>query len=405
MNAKKIINIFENYALESNYSVLPEGPIVREKSAETFFNMSPISNNIEVFDNGMNTGKTKKIYCKQASFYSNKFDGVGTNPLTNPLEIGLGFFSINECNPVKFIESFFSVFRKLGLEKKNMFFRIDNESFFLDWLTENDINEKNVYVWRKLEKFHIGSQRPKGYYLYPYYKHLNGVVPLGSIAYFENQDKFFFDSVFFVERLELISQSCYRMISIESFRFFLNEQLPDSLINRARYILFIRILAFLVKDGLYEVDRKGQGFYFKKVSREIAFLLNGYQMSRTEINFFCEQFNRHILEYNYCIEDIGLFKERFAKAFEYINQSSLAIKKTLDEQLPKIEPIDIASQLTKLKNSLGIQPEWVKLSRPQFSNLMNVEIPIKQRTSIRSKCLGTTKNEIVNISSLLEEPL
>ncbi|HCT0496536.1 TPA: hypothetical protein K8036_002354, partial [Staphylococcus pseudintermedius] len=103
MNVQEIIDKFYLYGKRRGFHELKEGKVVREYGSETLFNMSAISEHIDLFDELSSTESLEKYVTKQLSYFPNKLDGVGFNRLTNPMEIGLSFLVKNSKYPIDIV--------------------------------------------------------------------------------------------------------------------------------------------------------------------------------------------------------------------------------------------------------------------------------------------------------------
>lgn len=158
----------------------------------------------------------------------------------------------------------FGFLEGLGLSKENLLFRIANEEEIRRSFILEGIQESQLFVWRNMEEFNIGSNRPKGFYTYPYYKYKNGCVPLGSISFIKHNGVWTSDIAIFQERLSLILNQLDKIVLIDSifplYNYVSTElNLKDTLIMKIT--LLLRSIAFLVKDGLVEVSASYHGHF------------------------------------------------------------------------------------------------------------------------------------------------
>ncbi|MGX9818216.1 hypothetical protein [Lactococcus lactis] len=400
-----ILDSLKSFAFSKKFTFLEEKKVPRTKGEETYFIMSPIAAHIKIFDEAMknNRKSSETFFTKQMSFYSNKLDGVGENPLTNPMEMGFSLFFLNQNNPEYCVRQSIEFLKFLGLKKENLYFRVDGGSEFNKIFgTDEELKNENIFQWDSLEKFHLGNQRPQGFYAYPYYRHLNGIVPIGSIAYIKLKDKYYFDVLFFIERLALILENKYSMCDLEEvhpMKTIISKR--SFIINSERFLLLFRAILILIKDGLYEVAYSGSGFYFKKLCREIAFLLDGNEIDRLFSLELLEVFENQMLHYGYEI-DFQEFERKFEVTLNYINKASRIIYRVMSKELSKATIETMKETEDKLK-SLGIHLHWIALKKSKYPNIKDVVIEIVHRKSLRSISLGGNEQDFVNIKKLLSE--
>lgn len=240
MNVQEIINKFYLYGNDRGFHELKEGKVVREYGSETLFNMSAISEHIYLFDKLSSTESLEKYVTKQLSYFPNKLDGVGLNRLTNPMEIGLSFLVKNSKYPIDIVNLSLGFLETIGLRKDKIYIRCDKEINFLEWYVNTGIPKDNIYEWENIEKFHIGKHRPTGNYSYLYYKYLNGIVPIGAIAIIKKEENYYFDIVFYAERLAMILERKEAIWQIDEINFLapVIEKLEINTSNRGRFTLF-----------------------------------------------------------------------------------------------------------------------------------------------------------------------
>ncbi|MDF0280638.1 hypothetical protein O0L24_08955 [Staphylococcus pseudintermedius] len=178
MNLQEIIDKFYLYGKRRGFHELKEGKVVREYGSETLFNMSAISEHIDLFDELSSTESLEKYVTKQLSYFPNKLDGVGFNRLTNPMEIGLSFLVKNSKYPIDIVNQSLGFIETIGLLKDKMYIRCDKEVDFLGWYVNTGIPKDNIYEWENIEKFHIGKHRPTGNYSYLSISILTELFPL-----------------------------------------------------------------------------------------------------------------------------------------------------------------------------------------------------------------------------------
>ncbi|CAI3507642.1 hypothetical protein MMJ53_11555 [Enterococcus cecorum] len=402
MNVQEIIDKFYLYGSNRGFRELKEGSVVRKYGSETLFNMSAISEHIYLFDNLSSTEYLEKYVTKQLSYFPNKLDGVGVNRLTNPMEIGLSFLVKNSKNPINIIGISLGFLESLGLLKYKMYIRCDKEIDFLEWYVNTGIPQENIYEWENIEKFHIGKHRPSGNYSYLYYKYLNGVVPLGAIATIKKEGKYYFDIVFYAERLAMILEKKESIWQIDEINFLVPaiEALEISNSNIPRFTLFFRILVLLIHGGLGIASNKKHGYFLKRILRELAFLLDGTIISESQIRELCTNSSDIVCSLGY-VDLSDNQKKQLMENLRRINQYSDDIV----SRLQKVESL-ISDSTTidfdRLKSEFGVFPEWIVAKCSDLLLNNDIQITLNCRDSIRSLALGKD-NTPVNIDKLLGE--
>lgn len=84
-----------------------------------------------------------------------------------------------------------------------------------------------------------------------------------------------FDVVFYAERLAMILERKESIWGISEINFLLQvvSSLPIDFLNVNRFVLLFRVLVLLIYGGIEEISNKKQGYFLKKIIRELAFLL------------------------------------------------------------------------------------------------------------------------------------
>ncbi|MDK7927827.1 MAG: hypothetical protein QP798_11335 [Staphylococcus simulans] len=399
----KLIDIqdeFLNYGKKLNFNLLKEGNVVRPDGSETFFNMSAISQHIDLFDSININGKQENYFTKQLSYFSNKLDDVGKNRLTNPMEIGLSLLIKNSDEPQKIINVALSFLTNIGLSINKIFIRCDREVDFLKWYNHLGISLNHIYEWKNLEKFHIGNNRPTGHYSYIYYKYSNGVVPIGTIATIKTEEKYHFDIVYYAERLSIILENKQAIWEIDEISplFKVTNNLKINNNNETRFLLLFRVFILLIHGDLLRISNKGKGYFLKKILRELGFLLDGNLINEEHIPFILEISNEIITKLGYTSfspKQKNAFYENILKINEYsVDIVNRLIK--VRTRLLENEKIDF----NVIKGEFGIFPEWIIQKFPELLREYDISCHIQCRDSIRSLSLGNNY-EKVNIKKLL----
>ncbi|MED3269388.1 MULTISPECIES: hypothetical protein [Bacillus] len=402
VKSKEITNEFIKYFLDLDYKLLHEKKIVRNNE-ETYFNMSAISANISLFNNLSNEKDSQDYVTKQAVFFGNKLDGVGNTPLANPTEVSLSIFNLASESPRYTLNHIFGFLEGLGLSKENLLFRIANEEEIRRSFILEGIQESQLFVWRNMEEFNIGSNRPKGFYTYPYYKYKNGCVPLGSISFIKHNGVWTSDIAIFQERLSLILNQLDKIVLIDSifplYNYVSTElNLKDTLIMKIT--LLLRSIAFLVKDGLVEVSASYHGHFLKKLMREVAASLNSINFSDANKNNIFKFLEASLNEQGYSIRD----KDReFSDILDKINIYSVDIYKSILKQNSRFLKNGIVD-IQNISQTYGIKPDWI-LASSMVDNMFKNEARkfVKSRNSIRNKALSLDSSINVDLKELLTE--
>ncbi|MDM5185980.1 hypothetical protein QUF99_00515 [Bacillus sp. DX4.1] len=404
MTSKEIINKFINFFLNVNYSLLSEKKIVRSKKEETYFNMSAIAANIDLF-NDLNNEQdiNRNFVTKQQVFFSNKLDGVGNTPLANPTEVSLSIFNKQNYSPSLTIKHILEFLGEIGIQKEKLLFRIANNDVIKNAYLSEGITEKQIFIWDKMEVFNIGDNRPKGFYTYPYYKYKNGCVPLGSISFINHNGYWTSDVAIFQERLSLILNNLDKVVEIDAISplyAYLSEELNFDDEYTMRITLFLRAIAFLVKDGLTDVSSSYQGHFLKKLMREIGALLGKMQFSNQQKTIIFKLLNNCLYYQGYNLEKN---EQHIIRIIDNINKYSQNISLSIEQEVKKYrrgQQIDIPY----LSQTLGIKPEWLIVDK-NVEEQINVEAKkyIKVRNSIRNRALSLDVSKKIDLVELLSE--
>ena len=404
MDVIEIIKQFYSYGQENGFRKLQEGKVVRPSGSETIFNMSAISEHISLFDMLSETGCVEKYVTKQLSYFSNKLDGVGINRLTNPMEVGLSFLVKNCKEPEEMIYHALAFLQSIGLFTHRIYVRCDKELEFRRWYIKTGIPSENIYEWKNIEKFHIGKQRPTGNYSYLYYKYLNGVVPFGTIATIYRDGHYHFDVVFYAERLAMILEEKESIWGISEINFLLPvvSSFPINFLNVNRFVLLFRVLVLLIHGGIGEISNKKQGYFLKKIIRELAFLLDSKTISNLSKKKIVDLSSNLVHSLGYT--DLNIQQKRqLEESIEKINYFSIDIAKRLNKVENMLRNQEVNSiDFKKLKGEYGIFPEWIVAKYSDILKDRGIHIETKKRNSIRSLALGND-NRVVDIDELLRE--
>ncbi|EOE4893528.1 hypothetical protein ACNQK4_000254 [Staphylococcus pseudintermedius] len=402
MNVQEIIEKFYLYGKRRGFHELKEGKVVREYGSETLFNMSAISEHIDLFDELSSTESLEKYVTKQLSYFPNKLDGVGFNRLTNPMEIGLSFLVKNSKYPIDIVNQSLGFIETIGLLKNKMYIRCDKEVDFLGWYVNTGIPKDNIYEWENIEKFHIGKHRPTGNYSYLYYKYLNGIVPFGAVAIIKKQNNYYFDIVFYAERLAMILERKEAIWQIDEINFLapVIENLEINTSNKARFTLFFRILVLLIHGGLGIASNKKHGYFLKRILRELAFLLDGKTISESYIRELSMRSSDIVLSLGYTDlnDDQRKQVEQNMRKINHFSVDIIARLKKVESLITYSKSIDF----DRLKSEFGIFPEWVVSKYSELLLSRGIQLTLNHRNSIRSLALGND-NRCVDIDKLLGE--
>lgn len=279
--SREVIGVFDNLYSQKAFVGLPEAALIRPPSAETYFIMAAIAAHIELFDD-LDHASRQNYRCRQRVFFGNKLDGVGTTPLANPLEQSLSLFHMKVSSPGEVIQDVLELLFALGFRHDSIYVRCAADRDLLSGFRQVDILPDNIFPWQHLAPFRIGSSRPQGLYSYMYIGYKHGLVPVGSIGFIHSDGFWFTDTAIFQERLVMMltgAGSLYESILFKEIWEVVNGwRFARTSFDVNRIATFVRAIVFLAADGLWDVSARGPGHVFKRLLREVAFLIHGAQL-------------------------------------------------------------------------------------------------------------------------------
>jgi alanyl-tRNA synthetase len=398
------LDTFRSTFTRQQFTFLPEHSLVRDGNAETYFNMSAIAANIELFDR-LNRDVQGRYACIQRVFFGNKLDGVGTTPLANPLEVSLSNFRLGELKPDAALEDTLAFLEHLGLARSDLYARCAPELDLTSALSRVGIDSTRVFVWKNLEPFRIGSQRPSGHYIYLYVQHLHGVIPLGSVNFINYDERWHSDAALYQERLVLVEE---RAASIYHSSILSNivegvrrANILQDRFEQYRFSAIFRAAMFLYADHL-RPSSSGPGHSMKRLFRELGYMLRGQLVGETAATPLVAAVTDSAAQqhYNFTIEPNDT-----QYIWSVISQHSKSIARGL-RQITELSAATVMAEHKRLLQEQGLRPEWILAQKNLAPEVVNVfQSLVRQRNSLRNRALSFNPNELVTPQELLREPI
>lgn len=391
---KKFIELAEKY----EYIKLPEKPLVRNESQETFFIGSSIMANMNLFEENHQT--PAKYYTVQRVFSSTRLDDIGIYPLAASFEVMLSIFRFMDESVYPSVEFIIEYLKEsLHIDPNNLLFLAPYELGIREALISMGINKKNIISWNKSLPLKLGNNIQQGYYLKLFMKYKHGIIPCATLGYVRRNNKLDVDSALFLERLSFVSKNRNHIYDdiffIDTINEINNSNVLKNLDNTKKYLWanHIRSLLILLNDGLV-ASGKGKGHIINKITRKLASTIYEKSISEIDLHPIIQSSLIGISRLNYQLSlDIDKTTKYLSNIIDSFCKQIRITSKDFENWLMEEKDISI-NDIKKWKTERGLFYEIMLNIANRHSKV--IETPLKEdKFWFRNACYSFDVSEII----------